>query len=86
MNENWCIVVFFYLVCVWALVVLLSPDILIVAVNVLNLVVLGIFGDEILQSFSHLVLQSVCLTVCDLQKDQEEETNWEQMCAITNVL
>lgn len=62
----------FYRVCIGTLVVLLSPGFLAVALNVLNLVVFGVFGDEVLESLGHLVLQSICLTISDLQRDEKE--------------
>lgn len=46
----------FYRVCIRTLVVLLSLDILVVALDVFNFVIFGVFGNEVLQSLSHLVL------------------------------
>lgn len=63
----------FYRVCVWTLVALLFSGFLVIALNVLNLIVLGVFGDEILEGLGHLVLQSICLTICDLQKDRNKK-------------
>lgn len=55
---------------VWTLVALLSPGVL-VLIHVFDFIVLGVLGDEVLQSLGHLVLQSVRLVFCDLQKNEE---------------
>lgn len=53
----------FYRICVRILIILSTSSFL---VNVLNLVVFGVFGDEILESLCHLVLKCICLIFCDL--------------------